>query len=815
MYKQLFLFLSFYLFCLNIFAQITPEDPKLKKTYRAERINKAPKIDGVLNDDAYNFASNASNFVMLDPGDGTPIPQDFATSVKIIYDDEAIYIGATMLSADPSKTISQFTQRDNLEQSEFFLIDINPYNDGENQTRFIVTAAGTQADAKMTGNNEDYNYNVVWESAISKDEDGWYAEIKIPYSALRFPKKDVQLWSIQLFRKISHLNQTYVWSYINKSLGKNSQYNGLLTGLKNIDPPVRLSFYPYTSAEVDNYDGNTQSNFSAGLDIKYGISDAFTLDATLIPDFGQTAYDNVELNLGPFEQTFGENRAFFTEGTELFSKGNLFYSRRIGDTPVGFNSAQKDRLENEVIIDNPERTDLLNALKISGRTDNNLGVGFFNAITKTTYSVYKDTITGKFREQVTEPLSNYNIFVLDQQFNQNSSITLINTNVTRDGHFRDGNVSGFLFDIFNKANSYNFTGQAKMSNVNLSTQNITGFASELGVSRTKGKVRFDLNYEFANETYDINDLGLNFINNYNNFYWNASYRIFEPTKFFNDMRIEFFGKHERRYKPNVTLSTGIASSFFAVTKERFAFGGAVYLNTDERDYFEPRKEGAYVIYNKNYSVNAWISSDYRKKFALDVRAEYQDYANSKQDEFSLKVSPRFRFNDKFSIIYSFNYNATNNRDSFVERLPRQIVFGNRDNKSIENSLQGSYNFSTKQALNLSFRNFWSVANYTPNAFTNLQDDGKLNPTSYNVTEDNDPNVNFNIWNLDLSYRWQFAPGSEAVLLYRNAIFNIDSNSELEYVRSLENLFSSPIRQNLSLKIVYYLDYNNIKSIFKS
>ena len=773
MSKNLIIILSLQLLCLHISAQITSEDQKSKKTYETQRIEKAPIIDGILNDAAYTHAMEASNFVMVDPGDGTLIPNEFATSVKIVYDDQAIYIGAHMRSADPDKTISQFTQRDNMEQSEFFLIDLNTYNDGENQTRFIVTAAGTQADAKMTGNNEDYNYNVVWESAISNDETGWYAEIKIPYSALRFPKKEEQLWSMQLARKISHLNQTYVWSYINKSLGKNSQYNGLLMGLKNIDPPVRLSFYPYTSAEVDNYNGTTQSSFNAGLDIKYGISDAFTLDATLIPDFGQTAYDNVELNLGPFEQTFGENRAFFTEGTELFSKGDLFYSRRIGDTPVGFNSAQTDKLENEVILENPERTDLLNALKISGRTDKNLGVGFFNAVTKTTHSVYKDTLSGAVRKKVTEPLSNYNILVLDQQFNQNSSITLINTNVTRDGQFRDGNVTGFLFDIFNKANSYNFTGEAKMSNVNLPTKNKTGAAAALGISRTKGKVRFDANYEFANETYDINDLGLNFINNYNNFYWNVSYRIFEPTKAFNDMRLEIFGRHERRYKPNVALRTGVATSFFAVTKERFGFGGAAFLNSNEKDYFEPRKAGSYVIYNENYAVNAFISSDYRKTFAIDVRTEYQAYINSEQEEFSLFVSPRLRFSDKFSIIYSADYNIGNNRNSFVALDSRNVIFGNRNTKSIENSLQGSYNFSTKQGINLSFRNFWSVASYTPNSFTKLLNNGNLKHTEYQITNENDPNVNFNIWNLDLSYRWQFAPGSEAVLLYRNAIFNLD------------------------------------------
>ena len=110
------------------------------------------------------------------------------TNAKILYDDEAIYIAAIMKESNPEKIMRQFTQRDNLNQSEFFLIDINTYDDGENQTRFIVTSTGTQADARMTGNNEDYGYNVVWESEVSQDENGWYVEMKIPYSALDFLK---------------------------------------------------------------------------------------------------------------------------------------------------------------------------------------------------------------------------------------------------------------------------------------------------------------------------------------------------------------------------------------------------------------------------------------------------------------------------------------------------------------------------------------------------------------------------------------------------------------------------------------------------
>ena len=809
-YPKVLLLLYLFL-CISFHS----EAQQNRKVYETKRIEKAPEIDGLLTDDIWNSITATGEFVMVEPGDGDKIPSSHETTVKLLYDDEAIYIAARLNEEHPDKIMKQLTQRDNLNQSEFFLIDINTYDDGENQTRFIITSAGTQADARTTGSNEDYGYNVVWQSAVHHDENGWNVEVKIPYSALRFPEKQKQTWGIQFSREITHLNSTYVWNYIDKSIGEQSQYTGLLTGIENIEPPVRLSLYPYTSIAVDQFDGVTDFNFNAGLDLKYGINDSFTLDMTLVPDFGQTAYDEIELNLGPFEQVFGENRAFFTEGTELFNKGDLFYSRRVGSTPIGFNAAQANTLENEEILENPDKTDLLNALKVSGRTDRGLGIGFFNAVTDEQEAVYRDTISGVIRRKATEPLANYNILVLDQRFNKNSSITLINTNVTRDGNFRDGNVSGFLFDVYNKSNSFNFAGEAKMSNVNLPGQNKTGFASTLSVARTKGKVRYEVAHDFANETYDINDLGINFTNNYNNFSGGISYQIFEPTGNYNFYRINLYGQHLRRYKPDITVNTGVGGDFFAMTRKRFAFGGNLGFNSEFRDFFETRAENTYVTYKPFSDMSFFVSSDYRKKFAYDVRVNFEEYFDSGYNFFRLNIEPRFRFSDRFNMVYEFEYTNQNDRPSFVEKLKRDIIFGERDQKSIENSINANYSFNTKQGLNLSFRHFWSTARFAQDSFSELGSNGDLRLVDYPVNNENNPDANFNIWNLDLSYRWQFAPGSEAVLLYRNSIFNEDELSYLNFTESLDNLFARPARHNLSLRVVYYIDYNRVKNLFSS
>src|SRR6185295_13570210 len=137
--------------------------------------------------------------------------------------------------------------------------------------------------------------------------------------------------------------------------------------------------YPVNQTGHKNWTGQV----NGGMDVKYGINQAFTLDMTLIPDFGQVQSDNRVLNLTPFEVKYNENRPFFTEGTELFSKGNLFYPRRIGIDPVLLHSASGYMTPDETIIKNPSESKLINATKISGRTGKGLGIAVLNAITNT------------------------------------------------------------------------------------------------------------------------------------------------------------------------------------------------------------------------------------------------------------------------------------------------------------------------------------------------------------------------------------------------------------------------------------------------
>lgn len=796
------LFVSCLIFTISIHSQIA------KKSVSALRITKSPVIDGKLNEAFWSNAEEAKDFVMFEPGDGGNEREDKKTTVKIAYDNKAIYFGATMYDNNPEEIPMQFGGRDQFGNVDFFLISINPNNDGQNDTEFAVMSTGAQGDAKVSSGREDFSWNAVWDSEVTVTNNSWVVEIKIPYSALRFSNTNIQTWGINFHRRINKLNEQYVWNYIDKKVGEISQYSGEINGISNIKPPTRLSFSPYASSSYTTYDGESEFDNSIGMDLKYGINESFTLDATLIPDFGQTAFDDQVLNLGPFEQRYDEKRSFFTEGTELFGKGGLFYSRRVGNAPVNYDIVEENLNTDEELINNPDKVNMINAVKISGRTKKGLGIGVFNAITEKTSATIKNNTTGETREEVTEPLANYNLLVLDQQFNKNSSVSLVNSNVLREGNFRDANVTALLFDISDKQNKFNIVGNYKVSNVKEYGETINGYSAFLEFGKRSGNIQYEIGHWRVNDTYDIKDLGFQSRNNLANYFSQISYQIFEPTKKLSNFRISFENEFRYQNNPNKYSGNNFEINARFITLNRLAYGGKIESSIgNQYDFYEPRVEGRFFKENARFFTNAWISTDYRKKLAFDLRGFYFKRYNDTNKTYSINFSPRFRFSDKFQIIHAIDFRKSVNEKGYVNELENgEIIFGNRDAKTITNTLTSKLNFSTKSSLALSFRHYWSPVAYDA-TFYELNNEGTLDTSSYEENHD----INYNIWNLDLSYSWEFAPGSQLVALYRNSIFNEDDLSDLSFKENLDNLFKEPVTNNISLKLIYYLDYNKLKT----
>ncbi|MHA6249476.1 DUF5916 domain-containing protein [Pontibacter sp. CAU 1760] len=812
-------------FCCQMAQAQSKNDGKFpQRSLQALRISELPKIDGVLDEPAWQQAEVASQFIQHRPTPG--LASRYPTEVRMMYDDVAIYIGAVMQDASQDSIFRELGRRDNLGNTDFFGVFFDTYHDKLNGFGFIVTPAGVQWDARYSSQGEDESWNAVWESSTRMEGNSWVAEIKIPYSAIRFGSKQEQVWGLNLMRNRQSTREQYFWNFVDPATDGFVNQWGVLQGLNNIEAPLRLSFTPYLSGFMQRYPTGKEEekygqdfNFSGGMDLKYGISDAFTLDMTLVPDFSQVQSDNRVLNLSPFEQQFSENRPFFLEGTELFNKGDFFYSRRIGGTPVNYGQAyDQEKYAGYEVLQNPRETKLLNGTKVSGRTQSGLGIGIFNAVVGRQHAVLQDS-AGNRLEVETQPLTNYNVAVFDQSLKNNSYITLVNTNVMRQGGTYDANLTGGLFRLANKGNKYAVSGKAALSQRHLAQDTELGYLYEVEAGKVSGNFQYSISHSVKSADYNPNDLGILFINNTMEQEVNLSYNKFEPFWKMLNMSARVGAEYSRRYEPsafqNFSVYSGVNGTFKNFTSAGLSFN---LEPVHTYDFFEPRIAGWYYTFPVNYSTNAWISTDYRKKLALDAGFYYRNFEENDRRQLNFFIAPRYRVNNQLSFSYNFDSGRRHDDIGFFtstttinseDKPADKIIFGLRDVNSVFNSLSGSYIFNNRMSVALRMRHNWSKV-ITKDFFA-LQRDGSLEPDAYRSEK---PHQNYNSFNLDVVYSWWFAPGSEINIVWKRAFEENLRMVEPRYFDNFSHTLSSPQFSTFSIKVLYFLDYLTLRDKLK-
>ena len=320
--RRTFITILSLLMAASVFGQLQ------KRSFEATRTADKVKIDGVIDEAAWENARPLSDFTQRRPAPGNP--SERKTEVLFLYDDDAIYIAAKMYE-NKDEIFNLLSNRDNTNNSDYFGVSIDPYQAGLNGVGLFVTVAGVQYDTRYSnGGNEriwrnDRDWNAVWWSATQIYDDHWVAEFKIPYAVLRFNSNAIQDWGINFVRVSNSINETSYWNPIDPEINGFLNQTGTVKNIRDVKAPTRLFFYPYVSTVISRSteEGFATPQLNGGMDIKYGINDAFTLDMTLIPDFSGVRSDNQVLNLSPFEVRFDEQRQFFTEGVELFNKAGL------------------------------------------------------------------------------------------------------------------------------------------------------------------------------------------------------------------------------------------------------------------------------------------------------------------------------------------------------------------------------------------------------------------------------------------------------------------------------------------------------------
>lgn len=821
---------------ITALAQTDTTETKPKPSLTATKISNGIKVDGFLDDDAWKNLPVATLDITYLPEYGkTPTKK---TEVKVVYDNEALYVGAMMYDDNPTEIKTQLSERDGNSIADNFTVGLDTYNDDINGYRFIVSAAGVQSDQRISLNsNNDLSWDAVWLSNVQLLDNGWSCEIKIPYSAVRFPSKEIQNWGMQFNRNVNSTGEYILWSPVDPNVYGIIQQWGSLNNLENINPPLRLSFSPYFNAgyqwtpiSSDPVEYNGEKILNGGMDVKYGINESFTIDATLIPNFGEVQSDNVILNLSPFEQQFNERRPFFTEGTEIFNQMfnflpyNMFYSRRIGGQPFLFYDVYNLIGADEEIIENPAEVSLYNATKFSGRTDKNLGIGILNAVAAEEFAVVKNTETGEEREILSNPLTNYNMIVFEQALKNNSKLSFTNTNTLRDGIYRDANVTEILYDLTNEKKTWNVWGFGNLSQVyeKANTEEETespkiGTSYAAGITNFTGKWNFNFSHELMTKTYDHSDMGIQFGNNFTTNFLGFNYTNFNPDS--NSIFSNYNGWGNLMYRTQVTpfqyeeLSVSIGGngqlkkSFWSTGFNIFSKPFYYY------DYYEPRFEGYKYRHAPFAFINLWSGTDFRKNFTANWNFSFGESPVPNDPYIGGGQYLNWNISDKFSIAHNFSISKDHSNFGFVDYSYDDadqliIYFGRRNITNIDNEISTKFIFGPKMNIIGRVRHYWGKVVYQQ--FYTLDDAGETINTS--DLDGNNYDINFNIFNVDFVYAWEFAPGSYLNLIWKDNIFQYDDLGEDNYFENFSKTCKSPQTNGLSLKLIYYLDYLYLKKV---
>jgi uncharacterized protein DUF5916/cellulose/xylan binding protein with CBM9 domain len=389
-------------------------------------------LDAKLDEAAWQAATPITNFTQFDPDEGKPASQ--RTEVRFLYDDDALYVGAKMYDTDGARGVmTRLVRRDASFDSDYLQIVIDGFHDHLSRAFFEVNPSGSKSDQIGIGTSCcDDSWDPIWEAATHVDADGWTAEIRIPYSQLRFSRKPDQVWGLQVRRFIKRRDEEDDWSFWHKNEAGGPSRFGHLAGLHIPASSSHLELMPYASVKSTSmaslsgtpFDTRGVPTMSAGLDLRQRLTSNLTLNATFNPDFGQVEVDPAVLNLSAFETFFPEKRPFFVEGAQVFDFGSFscffcsnvetmsaFYSRRVGRVPTGADLAT----DNFAFADVPAATTILGAGKLTGRTASGYTVGLLDAVTGRS-AARVETSSGVRGTQVVEPLANYYVARLKRDY---------------------------------------------------------------------------------------------------------------------------------------------------------------------------------------------------------------------------------------------------------------------------------------------------------------------------------------------------------------------------------------------------------------
>ncbi|MGE5436069.1 MAG: DUF5916 domain-containing protein [Syntrophothermus sp.] len=734
----------------------------------AVRSNDKIVIDGNLNEQIWK-TDPVDNFTQKDPVEGSLSSEK--TNVWIAYDDEAIYIAAKCFDSHPNEVIGLLSRRDNYNESDWFVIYIDSYNDKRSGYYFGVNAASSIVDGVLFNDGwDDGSWNGVWDYSAKLVDDGWNVEIRIPFTQIRFKESADMKWGINFSRKIQRKKEEAYFIMVPKKESGFVSHFATLDGLKGIKPKQRFEVLPYFVQKAQYLVHDAEDPFyksrqyleSFGADFKVSLGSNLNLDATINPDFGQVEVDPAVVNLSAFETYYDEKRPFFIEGNNMFQFGyggsnsnwgfnwgnpEIFYSRRIGRAPQG-----TGEIDDDGYINTPDETRILGAAKISGKINESLSIGFINATTERNYAnVYN---TGQNIE--VEPLTNYSVLRTQKEFEEGKyGLGIIGTSVIRDlrndrlknilsnkafvygadgwitldeegtyvvnGYFSGSYVEGskeYLVKMQRSPLRSLQRPDAKYQRIDSLLTSMSGYVGRIAINKQKGNFYLNSAIGVSTPGYEANDLGFQWRADIVNTHLVIGYRWYDPDSLFRSKSIQLGGFRNQDFDGNMTDAGIMMFGNFQFVNY---YGVNFQVGYNPETYNNRFTRGGPIAKRPdNYFGNINLSSDSRKKVIISVFSEAgANRIGSKwlYSSLDLNWNPSSIINFSFGPFVEIN----NEKQQWVTMIEGDLtatstynsryVFAELTQKSIGGNIRLNWTFTPTLSLQLFIQPLFSVGNY--------------------------------------------------------------------------------------------------------
>lgn len=849
-----------------LFFQIIVAQDKVaieKRIYNTKSIlnSESPSIDGIINEKCWETVAWSGDFIEREPDENTPPSEQ--SKFKIIYDKNFLYIAYRCYDKDPKKITKRMSRRDGFE-GDWIEINIDSYHDKRSGFSFTSSVTGVKGDEFISdnGNNWDGSWNPIWYLKTNIDDEGWTAEVKIPFSQLKFGNDKEQVWGIQVQRRFFRAEERSTWQRIPQDAAGWVSEFGELRGLIDLEPQKQLEIQPFFVSKLKTYpeekgnpfrDGN-DFKLNGGLDAKIGITNDLTLDLTINPDFGQVEADPASIALDGFQIFFQEQRPFFVENKNIFNfrfgdnQDNLFYSRRIGRDPQGYPNSNGNEFVNV-----PDNTTIIGAAKFSGKTKKGWSIGILESATGKEFAKINDNSTQ--RKEIVEPFTNYFVGRVQKDFNKrNSYIGAIFTATNRNLQGQELNFLhksaysvGIDFQHNWKNRKYYLNGNVVTSlvqgskeaiqgtqesithlfqredathvEVNPNRTSLTGTGGKVEIGKSSvGNWRYSGSVNWRSPELELNDVG--FLRQADEIKQNAvvHYQTLKPFGNFRKInsRIEQFSSYDfegnyNRMQYNSNTNFNFKNNWNA--NLNLFYKPRIYSNT-------ALQGGPRFRFSEEFFTGVNFNSDSRKKvsFYSGIYASKGRNNSFSYTEFDASIS--YRPMNAFTISLSPNFVINKTKTQYVTESkfnssPRYIT-ASLDQRTLSATIRLDYNINPNLTIQYYGQPFISKGKYNSfNHVTNArakyygdritlfspnQINFDFNNNSYSVDENSDGTSDYSFDNPDFS---QVSFNSNLVVRWEyipgSEIFLVWSQGIFGNAKTSEDLFSGLNNQILGRK----------------